>query len=265
MVLVMKIIVNEADLGLFLKTGIVVLSFVAILFSGIKYIPTAVTVSNHTNSKKFPINSVETSEKVVALTFDIDSVDGHLDAILDILNNKNVKATFFITGKWIDSNPDGLIKLVNEGHTIGNHSNNHKYMELLSLKECEEEILYVHNRVKEITGIEMTLFRPPYGHFDNTIIHTAKELGYETINWDIDSQDWKDYGVGDVIKQTVDNKDLKKGSIILFHTGTKYTSKALEQIIVSLHEKEYKLQPLSELIHQEDYVIDVTGRQTRIE
>lgn len=255
--------INEADFGLFLKTGIVVLTLMAIIFSGVKYIPKAITVSNHTNSKKFPICSVETSEKQVALTFDIDRVGGDLEVILDILNNNNVKATFFVTGKWLESNSEGLIKIVDQGHSIGNHSNNHKHMDLLSLKECQEEILCVHNLVKEITGIKMNLFRPPYGDFNNTIIHTAKEIGYETVNWNIDSMDWKDYGIGDIIKQTVANEELSNGSIIVFRSGTKYTSKALEEVIISLQEKGYELISLDELIYSSDYVIDLTGRQYR--
>lgn len=255
--------ISKADISLFLKTGIFVLSFIAILFSTVKYIPKAITVSNHTNSKKFPICSVETSEAKVALTFDIDSSGKDLDLILDILSKNNVKATFFVTGKWIESNRDGIIRIVSSGHDIGNHSYSHKNMDLLDEEECMKEILYVHNLVKDITNVEMKLFRPPYGDFNNTIIHTAKDLGYETIRWDIDSMDWKDYGIRDIINQTANNKDLRNGSIIVFKLGTKYTAEALDEVIESLKDKGYNLVGVNDLIYPNDYIIDVTGRQYR--
>ncbi|NLJ89571.1 MAG: polysaccharide deacetylase family protein [Clostridiales bacterium] len=255
--------ISKADISLFLKTGIFVLSFIAILFSTVKYIPKAITVSNHTNSKKFPICSVETSEAKVALTFDIDSSGKDLDLILDILSKNNVKATFFVTGKWIESNRDGIIRIVSSGHDIGNHSYSHKNMDLLDEEECMKEILYVHNLVKDITNVEMKLFRPPYGDFNNTIIHIAKDLGYETIRWDIDSMDWKDYGIRDLINQTANNKDLRNGSIIVFKLGTKYTAEALDEVIESLKDKGYNLVGVNDLIYPNDYIIDVTGRQYR--
>ena len=255
--------ISKADISLFLKTGIFVLSFIAILFSTVKYIPKAITVSNHTNSKKFPICSVETSEAKVALTFDIDSSGKDLDLILDILSENNVKATFFVTGKWIESNRDGIIRIVSSGHDIGNHSYSHKNMDLLDEEECMKEILYVHNLVKDITNVEMKLFRPPYGDFNNTILHTAKDLGYETIRWDIDSMDWKDYGIRDIINQTANNKDLRNGSIIVFKLGTKYTAEALDEVIESLKDKGYNLVGVNDLIYPNDYIIDVTGRQYR--
>ena len=257
----MRIIADKADLALFLKTGIVTLSIIGILFSGIKYFPKTVTVTSHTNARKIPISSVETNEKVLALTFDIDGKTDDLGVILDILDKYNLKVTFFITGKWLDSNPKELEYMVNAGHDIGNHSNSHKHMDLASEGTCKEEILTLHNRLREMTGIEMTLFRPPYGDFNNTIIHTAKELGYETIKWDIDSNDWKDYSSEEIIKQTTDKQNLKNGSIILLRSGTKFTSESLEQIIINLTKQGYEILPVSKLIHTENYILDETGRQ----
>ena len=244
----MNISINKDDLGLFFKTGIVVLSVIAVIFSSTRYLPRAVTVTNHTNSTKVPINSVDTDKKLVSLTFDIDNDDGDLMKILDILDNHNVKATFFITGKWLDNNYEQLNKIIAGGHDIGNHSNNHKHMDLLSEKECREEISSLHNKVKKSTGIDMTLFRSPYGDYNNTVIHTAKELGYETIKGDIDSLDWKDYSKEDIIRKATDNKTLKNGSILLFHTGAKFTADSLDEVIIGLKYLGYDLIPISELI-----------------
>lgn len=261
MVLSMSIKIDKAEFGLFLKTGIVVLSFMAILFSSIKHIPAAVTVTSHTNSTKVPIHSVETNEKVIALTFDLDSEPENLVNILETLDKYNVKATFFITGKFVENYPEELNQIVELGHDLGNHSTGHKHMDLLTAKECGEEILNLHKQVKAKTGIDMTLFRPPYGDFNNTIIHTATELGYETIKWDINSHDWKDYSSKEIIRQTTKNSNLKNGSIILFHTTTKYTVESLEPIIINLQEQGYKILPVSELIYTRDYTVDSTGRQ----
>lgn len=257
----MRTTLNKYDLGLFLKTGIVVLTFMAVVFSGMKYLPQAVTVTNHTNSTKIPIQSVETDKKVVSLTFDINSTSEDLDSILNILEKHNVKASFFVTGKWLDENYQDITNIIDGGHDIGNHSDNHRHMDLLSKKECEEEIMNLHNKVKDITGIEMTLYRPPYGDFNNTLIHTAEEQGYSVIKWDIDSLDWKDYSVNNIIKQTSQNINLRNGSIILFHSDTKYTAKALEEVVFNLLEKGYQIAPVSELIYKEDYTIDMAGRQ----
>lgn len=193
MEILIKVKRYKDDFEMFFKTGIVIMSLFAIVLSSVKYIPRVITVTNHNNAKKTPIHRVETKEKVLSLTFDINSKDSDLDKILEILDKYDLKATFFVTGKWVDDKPQELRKIAKKGHDIGNHGNNHKHMDLLGEKECKEEIIELHKKVKDITGIEMTLFRPPYGSYNNSLIHLAKELGYHTIKWDIDSKDWKDY------------------------------------------------------------------------
>ena len=121
----------------------------------------------------------------------------------------------------------------------------------------------VHEKVKELTGVDMNLFRPPYGDYDDAVILNAKENGYYTIQWDVDSLDWKDYGVDSIIDTVVNHKNLGNGSIILCHNGAKYTKEALEAMIVGLKEKGYEIVPVSELIYREDYHMDVTGRQIK--
>ena len=96
-------------------------------------------------------------------------------------------------------------------------------MSQLSKEACKEEIVSVHEKVKALTGIEMKLFRVPYGDYDDQVIRTAKACGYEVIQWSIDSQDWKDYGKESIVKTILKNKELKSGAIILMHSGAKYT------------------------------------------
>ena len=99
----------------------------------------------------------------------------------------------------------------------------------------------VHERVKELTGYEMFLFRPPYGDYDNDVITTTEDCGYYPIQWDVDSLDWKDYGVDSIVKTVCGHKHLGNGSIILCHNGAKYTKDALEKMIIKLKEQGYEV------------------------
>jgi len=119
----------------------------------------------------------------------------------------------------------------------------------------------VHNKVKELTGVEMCLFRPPYGDYDDHVIKNAKDCGYHTIQWSVDSLDWKDYGVESIIKTVTEHKNLGNGAIILMHNGAKYTAQALPTVIEKLQAAGYQIVPISELIYKDNYHLDVTGRQ----
>ncbi len=259
----MEEIIEKKEIKLFFKTGIIVLSIIAVVFSSIKYIPHVVTVTSQSNEKKTPIHKVERKEKVISLTFDVNRNDKNLDEVLEILDKYNVKASFFVTGTWVDDNPHELKKIVFHGHDIGNHGDNHKHMDLLSREECEKEIMHLHKKVKEITGVDMKLFRPPYGDYSNIVIYTAKNLGYQSIKWNIDSEDWKDYGRKDIVNKCRQKDKLDNGSIILFHTGTKFTLEALEEVILFFEKEDYSLVPVSELIYLDDYTIDISGAQQR--
>ena len=134
-------------------------------------------------------------------------------------------------------------------------------MSQLSKEEQKEELMKVHEEVKELTGVEMELFRPPYGDYDDQVILTAKECGYYPIQWDVDSLDWKNYGTDSVIQTILEHKNLQNGSIILCHNGAKYTADALESVIRGLKEKGYEIVQISELIYRENYHMDPAGRQ----
>lgn len=247
--------------ALFVKVGIVVLSIIMIIGVGVRILPDAVTVSNISSKRDLPIYCVDTEENHIALSFDSAWDNDDTMKILEILAKYYVKATFFMTGEWVDKYPEDVKAIAKAGHDLGNHSENHKQMSQLTREECIEEIMKVHQRVKDLTGVEMSLFRPPYGDYSNTLMKAARECGYYTIQWDIDSLDWKDYGVNDIIKRCTQDKNLGKGSIILMHNGAKYTPDALEAVIKGLKEQGYDLVPVSEMIYRDNYVIDQTGRQ----
>ena len=160
----------------------------AILFVGLKFgISKTVTVSNTVNGKELPIYSVETDDKKVALSFDAAWGNEDTQIILDTLAKYNVHATFFMTGSWVENYPEDVKKIQAAGHDLANHSENHKNMSQLTDTQCQEELMKVHNKVKELTGVEMCLFRPPYGDYDDHVITNAKDCGYYTIQWSVDT------------------------------------------------------------------------------
>lgn len=252
---------NQKEIALFVRIGILVLSIVVLISLAVKYLPSAITVSNTGSKIDLPIYCVNTEDNKVALTF--DAVGGNEDTskILNILAKHNVKVTFFVSGEWVKQHPNDVKAIAEGGHELGNYGENHKIMTKLNKKQCADEIMKLHNRVKKLTGIEMNLFRAPYGHFNNDLVGTVRDLDYYSIQWDVDSEDWKDYGVDNIIKSVVDNKHLGNGSIILMHNGAKYTPEALEAIIKSINEKGYRIVPISKLIYTGEYKIDSAGRQ----
>lgn len=246
--------------------GLGVLTLCVLLFAvGIwRFGGGAAPVSGTVSSRKLPIYCVQTDEKQAALTFDAAWGNEDTRKILDILKKYNVKATFFMTGGWVEKYPEDVKQILAEGHDLGNHSQNHKNMSQLTDAECRQELKEVHEAVKALTGYEMFLFRPPYGDYDNHVIASAEESGYYPIQWDVDSLDWKNYGVESILQTVLEHPHLGNGSVILCHNGAKYTAQALEQLITGLQKKGFTLVPVSELIYRENYQIDAEGRQTPV-
>ena len=246
-----------------IKYGVYLLAAFAVLRGVLVTVSTTVTVSNSVSGKELPIYCVETKEPKIALTFDAAWGNEDTKEILDVLKKHDVKVTFFMTGGWVENYPGDVKAILAAGHDLGNHSENHKNMSQLSDEEKEEELMKVHEKVRELTGYEMFLFRPPYGDYDNAVVKVAKKCGYYTIQWDVDSLDWKDYGVDSIIKTVCEHKHLGNGTIILCHNGAKYTAQALDTLITTLKEKGYTFVPVSELIYKDGYHMNHEGRQIR--
>ncbi len=248
----------------FIKIGCIICSLFLLGLVCTAWVKENVTITTAASSeRKIPIYCVDTKEKKVALSFDAAWGSEDLDILLDILKKHQIKATFFMTGGWVESYPEGVKKIAEAGHDLGNHSENHKKMSQLSMEECITEIQEAHDRVKELTGQEMILFRPPYGDYNNTLIEAATSLNYHTIQWSVDSLDWKDYGADNIVSTVLEHKNLDDGAIILMHNGAKYTKDALEEVIEGLKSKGYTIVPISELIYKESYHTDSTGRQIK--
>ena len=246
-----------------IKSALFLLGVVAFVKCVTTFVPQAVSVSSTINGRELPIYCVETDEKRVALSFDAAWGNEDTQRILEILAKHNIHVTFFATGGWVESYPDDVKAILDAGHDLGNHSENHKNMSQLSNDEKEQEIMKVHDKVKNLTGYEMFLFRPPYGDYDNDVIKTATKCGYYPIQWDVDSLDWKDYGVDSIISTVCTNKHLGNGSIILCHNGAKYTADALDTLITNIKGQGYEIVPVSELIYRDGYHMNAEGRQIK--
>ena len=246
-----------------IKSALFLLGVVAFVKCVTTFVPQAVSVSSTINGKELPIYCVETDEKKVALSFDAAWGNEDTQKILEILAKHNVHATFFMTGGWVDSYPEDVKAILAGGHDLGNHSENHKNMSQISNDDKEQELMKVHEKVKNLTGYEMFLFRPPYGDYDNDVIKTATKCGYYPIQWDVDSLDWKDYGVDSIVNTVCSNKHLGNGSIILGHNGAKFTADALDTLITNLKGQGYEIVPISELIYRDGYHMDAEGRQVK--
>ena len=221
------------------------------------------TMDNNVGGRELPIYCVDTEEKKVALSFDAAWGNEDTQEILSILKEHDIHVTFFMTGGWVESYPEDVKAILDAGHDLGNHSENHKNMSELSEEEKTEELMAVHRKVKELTGYDMFLFRPPYGDYDNGVINVAKDCEYYAIQWDVDSLDWKNEGLDNIIETVTNHKNLGNGSIILCHNGAEYTAQALETLITKLEEQGYEIVPVSELIYREDFHMNFEGRQIK--
>lgn len=259
---------NKCNPGVFMKKRYIIpltMFFSLMLILSISYnkriANRVIATSSTVGSRELPIYCVQTDKPQIAISFDAAWGNEDTQKILDILAKHEVKATFFMTGGWVESYPDDVKAIQAAGHDLGNHSENHKNMSQLSDDEKTTELMTVHNKVKELTGYDMFLFRPPYGDYDNAVVLNAKENGYYTIQWDVDSLDWKDYGVDAIIDTVCNHKHLGNGSIILCHNGAKYTAEALDTLITNLKNQGYEFVPISELILKNNYHMDHEGRQ----
>jgi len=241
------------------KPGFLLLALAVIVVSAVTLIPSAISTGAGAGKRDLPIYCVQTEEKKIALSFDAAWGNEDTSKILEILKKHNVKVTFFMTGGWVENYPDDVKAILAHGHDLGNHSENHKHMTQLSENEKTEELMKVHNKVKELTGYDMFLFRPPYGDYDNGVVKTARDCGYYTVQWDVDSLDWKDLSAKEILSRVC--KRAQSGSIILMHNNGLHTAKAVPMIIRALKDKGLKFVPIGELIYRENFSIDANGKQ----
>ena len=210
-----------------------------------------------------PIYCVEDKgDKTVALSFDAAWGNEDTEQLISILGKYKVKATFFVVGSWVDKYPESVKQLSDAGHEINNHSNSHPHMPQLSVTQMTDELNACNEKISAITGKKPILFRAPYGDYDNTMLKTVTDNGMYTIQWDVDSRDWKEeYTTDMIVRGVCDN--VKSGSIVLFHNAAKNTPEALPIILEKLISEGYNFDLISNMIYKENYTIDHAGMQIK--
>ena len=200
------------------KTG--VLCVLAVIFMlSLFYIGSRETVSVSGGKRDLPIYCVEKpeGEKVVALSFDAAWGNEDTGQLIEIMEKYNVKTTFFVVGSWVDKYPESVKQLYDAGHEIMNHSNTHPHMTELSTEKMKEEVEKCDSKIEKITGVKPTLFRAPYGDYNDAVVQAMRETGHFTIQWDVDSLDWKNLTADEICKRVTEK--VKPGSIVLFHNA----------------------------------------------
>ena len=215
-------------------------------------------VGTSATTRQLPIYSVERDNKAASLTFDAAWGNEDTQQLIDILARYNVKATFFVVGDWVKKYPESVRALADAGHEVMNHSDDHAHFSKLSTADIIKNVSACNDRIEEVTGVRPTLFRCPYGEYDDHVVSALRSMNMFTIQWDVDSLDWKDLSA-DEITQRVTSK-AAAGSIILFHNAAKHTPEALPAIIENLLSNGFALVPISELLLQGEYEMDHTGR-----
>lgn len=188
------------------------------------------------------------ARKELYLTFDNGYENGYTPPILDVLKAKRVPAAFFLTGHYVESQPDLVRRMVEEGHLIGNHSWSHPDMTQISDAEIKRELDKVKEAVAAITSQkEMTFFRPPRGIFNERVLATCKRHGYTNVFWSIAYADWDTqrqkgmrYAYDSVVSQ------LHPGAIILLHSVSRDNAEAIGAIIDEARRQGYEFKSLAE-------------------
>ena len=188
-----------------------------------------------------------TIEKVLYLTFDAGFENGNTPIILDALKKHSAPATFFVVGTYIESNPDLIKRMENEGHIVGNHTYHHPDMtKLSSLSAFEKELKDVENAYNNVTGKEMTKFyRPPQGKYNENNLQMAKDLGYHTFFWSLAYVDWQENN--QPTKEEAFDKLLTRvhpGAIVLLHSTSKTNGEILDELLTKWEEMGYQFKSL---------------------
>jgi len=211
-------------------------------------------------SRELPVYGVGRSDNRIALTIDAAWDADKTPFILDTLDKYNVKATFFLCGVWVKQYPDYVKQIANRGHEIGNHSLTHPHMARMDAIAIQKELSDLDDMLEELTGKRSTLFRPPFGEYNDMVIKAAREAGYEVIQWSRDTVDWKQDRSAQTILDGV-LKKLQSGDIILCHNNGYKIETYLPVLIETAQQKGYSFVTVSELLLSGETSIDNNGIQ----
>ncbi len=211
------------------------------------------------SQRSLPVYSVEREEKIIAISFDAAWGNEDTQALIDVMEAYGVHTTFFVVGDWVEKYPESVKALADAGHEVMNHSSSHAHFSSLSSDQIAADITACNEKIAAVTGVTPTLFRCPYGEYDDHVIQGVEALGMTAIQWDVDSLDWKGISAQEIQRRVL--KNVRPGSIVLFHNAAEHTPEALPGIIEALQAEGYTIVPVSELLLYGDTYIDNTGRQ----
>ena len=224
---------------------------------GIMMILSAMTAS--ASAGKLPIYSVSRGDKKIAVTFDCAWGNTNTDALLKILKDANVAATFFVTGEFCDKYPEDVKKFFDAGHEIANHSDMHPHVEGMNINDLIADTRECSRKIEMITGEKPVLYRAPYGEYNDNVITTIEGMGLKMIQWSVDSIDWQEPDAATIQSRIIGGTE--SGSILLFHNDLENTTSALPEIFKQLSLNGYAFSKVSDLIYWDDYYIDNAGKQ----
>ena len=192
----------------------------------------------------------DTSKKVIYLTFDAGYENGCTEKILDILDKHKVKAAFFLVGNYIEQNPDLVRRMVNEGHTVGNHTMHHPDMSKITDPEkFEKELSDLEKLYTDVTGQQMKkYYRPPQGAYCEENLKQAKEMGYKTVFWSLAYVDWNNDS--QPTREQAFSKLLPRihnGAVVLLHSTSQTNAQIMDELLTKWEEMGYQFGTLDEL------------------
>ena len=210
--------------------------------------------------RQLPVYGVGRGDNQIALTIDAAWDADKTPFILDTLDKYNIKATFFLCGVWVKQYPDFVKEIAKRGHEIGNHSLTHPHMSRMDSIAIQKELSDLDDMLEELTGRRSTLFRPPFGEYNDTVIKAAHEAGYEVIQWSRDTVDWRQDRSAQTILDGV-LKKLQSGDIILCHNNGYKIETYLPVLIETAQQKGFRFVTVSELLLSGETSIDSNGIQ----
>lgn len=254
------VVLKKKTLALLVATMLIGVIIVGAVLSFLYFNKDEQTQTFNSN-RKLPIYRVNTEEKKVALTFDAAWGADKTEDILKILKKNNIKATFFLVGFWVDENPELVKKIDEYGMEIGTHSNTHPKMTELTTSKMDLEFKDSMSKIEKITGKKPTIFRAPFGDYNNSVLETAENNKLKTIQWDVDSLDWKGLSSKEITLRV--SKNVKNGSIVLMHNNATNVLDGLTMTIDFLKGNGYSFCTVSELIYPSNYHILSNGEQVK--
>lgn len=235
-----------------------VVAFAAVVLASAMLFGAGAYAQTAAKNRLLPVYNVERTDNKCAISFDAAWGADKTRQIMDVCDRYNIKATFFLVGFWVDKYPEMVREIHERGFEIGTHSNTHPQMSKLSQSDVAAQLSVSSKKIYDITGTEVKLFRPPFGDYNNTLVSTATEQGLLTIQWSVDSLDWKGLSAKEIATRV---QKAQSGDIILCHNNSDHIVEALPLVFEALALKGLSVVPVGELVYYDNYTINAAGKQ----